>query len=174
MRRYLWREACNQLVEWQEVFDFLTVRSLSPLLKAVAGDGVSLSYLLTPTPLLTNTALLATSLTETPLPPDVWHRADRRVHLLCLRPTQPLSTAWSHQQRWHLCSGLDRPVCWHLSLLPVCSGHCRHHEVQQENSSGSKTLKLSTVLSWTDWWIVSSSLSTKFWLLVEEGEQRVP
>ena len=146
----MWKEARNQFTGWKELFGCLAVRSLSQLLKAYAGGRVSPSQhcpLLHPFP---NAALLAISLTEPPLLADVWHRPDGRVHLLCIRPKQPLPTAWSHQQRRYLCSSLDWHVCWHLPLLPLCPGHRRHHEVQQENSSGGKTWKLCTFLSWTN------------------------
>lgn len=115
-------------------------------------DRVSLSHNPLPTLLhpFPNAALLTTSLIEHPLPPDVRHRPDRRVHLLRIWPAQPLPTAWSHRQRWHLRGSLDWHVCWHLPFLSVRSRHCRHHEVQQENSSGGEALKLSTVASWID------------------------
>ena len=89
----MWKEARNQFTGWKELFGCLAVRSLSQLLKAYAGGRVSPSQhcpLLHPFP---NAALLAISLTEPPLLADVWHRPDGRVHLLCIRPKQPLPTA---------------------------------------------------------------------------------
>ena len=67
------------------------VRSLSQLLTAYAAYAAYAG--LPPSHPFPNPAFLATSLTEPPLPTDVWHRPDGRVHLLCIRPKQPLPTA---------------------------------------------------------------------------------
>lgn len=52
----IWMEACNQLVGWKELFDFLTMRSLNQLLKPMQGiESVSLlpyPPLLHPSPML--------------------------------------------------------------------------------------------------------------------------
>lgn len=58
-------------------------------------DRVSLSHNPLPTVLhpFPNAVLLTTGLTERPLPPDVRPCPDCRVHLLCIRPAQPLPAA---------------------------------------------------------------------------------
>lgn len=135
-------------------------------------DRVSLSHNPLPTLLhpFPNAALLTTSLIEHPLLPDVRHRPDRRVHLLRIWPAQPLPTAWSHRQWWHLRGSLDWHVCRHLPLLSVRSRHCRHHEVQQENSSGGEALKLSTVgLILMDCFFFPETVT---WLVGQVGAER--